>query len=265
MTEVTLLTAIGEAEEFLLERSERRRKKKWLPLVSLAACLCLITVLVLQTPTQPSANDATTEQAQNSVADTSAVPSKAKSHIVLYELGKQTAPSSSDIGLFTEDYVAMTTQELESYYGASLRPGWVPEDLSDWGNIYGGIYEKPDSAPYYDQNSLHCTDPVERSLQKGKFANKADFEAAVAHGRSLTVTAAKARPIFYDVFIDNAEDAAQEGKLSTIHGTEALVYHYTFQKADYYGARFMLGGSHFEVTGKNLTRDEFVRVLESML
>ena len=277
MTDYTLLAAIGEADEFLIRRSrEGTRKKNWLPLVSLAACLCLVTALLLHAPLHSGVDGAaedysgTMQQTEDSATDASALPAERKSHIVLYELGKEPAQSSSDIGLFTEDYVAMTAQELDDYYGASLRPGWMPEDLHGEKTLYGGVYENParddyDGAPYYDQNSLQCIDPVEESLQKGKFTNKADFEAAVAHGRSLTVTAAKARPIFYDVVIAGAENAAQEGKLSTIHGVEALVYHYTFQKADYYGARFMLGASHFEVTGKNLTRDEFVRVLESMI
>ncbi|MBQ0038009.1 MAG: hypothetical protein KBS74_04985 [Clostridiales bacterium] len=280
MTEYTLLTAIGEVEDELLERSEKPTQKwYWKPLALIAACLCLVTVLAVRTFLFPGADKATAEQSANSstvqhtedcTADASAVPGEQKSRIVVFELGKEPAQSSSDIGLVSENYVAMTTRELEDYYGASLRPGWMPKDLNGETVLYGGIYENPerddyDGTPYYDQNSLRYTDPVEENLQKGKFISKADFEAAVAHGRSLTVTAAKAHPIFYDVVIGNAENAAQEGKLSTIHGVEALIYHYTFQKADYYGARFMLGGTHFEVIGKNLTQNEFIRVLESVL
>lgn len=277
MTEYTLLTAIGAADDELLERSRQRSpKRKWIVwAASLAACLCLVTVLALHYPAMWGKTDAIGEKESCKTADScsgvSNIEKRTTSDIHVKELIGEITHTTSDIGISREDLTAMTAEQLEAYYGTAIRPDWVPEDLTDRGLDIGGVFGNAKSArendtPYYDQNTLTYADTTEWSWKHGKYATKAAWEAAVAAGRSLTVTAAgSGRGIFYDVILAEMEDARANGEMSTVNGIEMLVYHYTEQEADFYGARYKNGGAEVEVIGKNLTLDEFTRVLESLL
>lgn len=270
MTEYTILAAIGEADEHLLERSEMRHvPRRWTAWAVSAACLCLVTVLAWQIWPHRGA-DAVDDSAAMSSADTNECTEMAGNAIHVKELKSKNVESAADIGLFQEDFIAMTVEELETYYGTNIQPGWMPEDLTQQGVTAIGVFENParadyDGQPYYDQNTLTYTDETEQSLQTNEFEDKAALEAAAAQGRSLSVTAAGERGIFYDVVITNLEEARADGELSAINGQDVLLYHYTFQDADFYGARFQKGNAELEVTGKNLTLDELVRVLESLI
>lgn len=277
MTEYNLLSAMGEAEEELLERSLRHpAARKWIAwAVGFAACLCLVTVLALRYPAMWNGTDTTGDQggreAADSCSDASGTGKRTTSDIHVKELTGEITHVASDIGISWEDLTAMTAEQLELYYGTTIRPDWVPEDLTDRGLDIGGVFGSAESArendtPYYDQNTLTYADTTEWSWQHGKYATKADWEAAVAAGRSLTVTAAGSdRGIFHDAILAELEDARADGEYSTVHDVEMLVYHYTEQEADFYGARYKNGGAEVEVIGKNLTLDEFTRVLESLL
>ena len=141
------------------------------------------------------------------------------------------------IDLLEEDYIAMTLDEMNAYYGANVVPT-VPADILPWEDQKGGIFKRDGGTGdvYWDQNLLN-------------FSNK-DFTREV----HLEFAKGKYPLIDYHTFSGK--------KMSVINGTEVLIGK---SEADWYYAKFMHKNVGFVLDANGVTQDEFVAILVSLL
>jgi hypothetical protein len=152
------------------------------------------------------------------------------------------------------DFVPLPSDELRSYYGAKVLPGWLPADLnpSPRNERDCGVYrrDKGVGEVYRDQNVFHY--------------------AAAGSLRSVSVYVAKGS---VPLFLSQAEWTAQTGNLvkSRLSGAEVLLSRSAIPAApaapartEYY-ADFVAGKAGFGLVCRNLTEEEFLAVLRSLL
>jgi len=239
-----ILDAIGLIDDEMLEEAEPMKlTAKRSPKYALYAIACAVVIAVLLIPgsyntlKQAFQNGVTAQQTNDLTAD--------QGEVAINEL--ETFPEDQiqgDIGLFWDDYISFGINELNLYYGTDIRPEYLPvtfdkEMVVDV--IYGhlGIFKRQDGTVYYDNNEI-------KYVSKDK-------------AQSIIIAVAKGHLPRYDVM------GLYEGKLkiSNIKGNKVLLTHYKNEDGQHYYAEFMHNDVGFNIWGNNISKDEFIKTIES--
>jgi len=180
--------------------------------------------------------------------------------ICINELTGSPGATSMDIGLFLEDEVLKTSEELRDYYGTNIYPTVLPSnfikemfvaDDGGYGRFY--IYQRDDTGVYYDQNTI--TYVSEEALAVYKRLGYLDDWTAP----TIKVTVSKARDVFWDVVLVELSEAPLQS--STINGYELTIGRYELGNGEHYVAYFTKDGVNFEIDGNLITEEEFIDLL----
>lgn len=252
-----LLYAIGMIEESMIEEAApktiRTEKKhgllKYLMPAATCAAIALFAIFVLpqisKTPNNntPGRNNSVIPgQQTDKNNETNSV--YVKMNIVMNELEKFPSKAEGDIGLFWDDYISMTIDELNEYYGMDICPSYLPGTLKKemvvdvtYGNL--GIFKRDNGTVYYDNNEL-----------KYENADKA---------QSVIISVAKGHLPKYDVMGLYKGDL----KASDIDGNTVLFTHYNDENGDHYYAEFLYNNVGFNLWGNNISKDDFIKTVAS--
>lgn len=144
----------------------------------------------------------------------------------------------SNICLLTDDYVAMTKEELTAYYGTRVFPR-VPDDLHEWKDSQYGIYKRNGGtgAVYWDGNIIHY--------------------ASEDTSRSINIELAKGAVSPTDIgdFYDLREK-------SIINGVEVGIGQ---NDAGYGFAEFVYQSTGFRIITEGLSQEELIAVISSLI
>lgn len=233
-----LLHAIGMIEDSMIEEAapsiaitagpiQKRRYLKHLLTAAACAAIALIAFLSL-----PPFHQAPT------------VHKPAQRNIVMNELRTFPSEVTGDIALFWDNYVPMTLNELNQYYGTDISPSYLPETFSrqmvadaTYGNL--GIFKRADGTIYHDNNEL-----------KYQSFNKK---------QSIVISAAKGHLPRYDVM----GFYRGELKASDIEGNTVLFAHYMDDEGEHYYAEFLYHNVGFNLWGNNISQDEFFETVSA--
>lgn len=162
-----------------------------------------------------------------------------------------------DIGLFWDDAVEYTAEEIEKYYGTTIYPKNLPAGIEqtvigfnnhDGGGFY--LFRRSDGTVYYDQNSFLFLTAADRDFYQASGYVEEDRPA-------VCVTAAKERAI-HDFAADDEENGWQT---SLINQKEVMLTCYECESVMHYHAEFVKEGVHFGILGTNLSEEEFINLL----
>lgn len=143
-----------------------------------------------------------------------------------------------NIALMCDDFVAMSQDEINAYYGVDILPE-LPADLKPWENGGVGIFRRDNGTGeiYYDQNTYN-------------FSNE-DIT------RSVCMTVAKGRLPFF-CFVIDTEDFDE----SVINNHEIVI-----AQADdgSFHTEFMYQNAGFYISSYGITEEELVSVIASII
>ena len=167
------------------------------------------------------------------------------------------------VGRFQE----MTAAELETYYGQRVAPAWLPEDLETrpYPGEPLGIYHRDEGAIAKQQeiwNSLLERDVV-RDKPVIRDTNRFRWQSFTDGRRELVVHLSSAPYPRYHL-----GDLGRFDDVRTIADTTARIAYYSdvpYSELWCYSALLTADGVEYYVTAWNLTEEEFIRVLESLI
>ncbi len=215
------------AEAYRNEKKQQKRVLLRLSATTAAVCLMVLTGIVYlenQTPTITPDSQRPNDQIRiNLVEDVGLSGDRAKMNICL----------------FVEDFVPMTREEANSYYGTNIFPT-VPADLWEWPEQRHGIYRRNGGTGevYFDGDILNYSND--------DFTRNVNVELDLGQLPPVDVA-----------FWDMLEEP------SVINGVEVLLAY--SQDSGYYYAAFMHRGVGFRVLTKGLSEAETVAVIASLL
>ena len=170
--------------------------------------------------------------------------SSAVSSVNINELANLPTVGKSNIALKGNDFIKMSKQNLCYFYGINVFPSAVPKDMTEITNAASyGIYRRDNGTGdiYYSANGF-C------------YANSSET-------RSLSVAVDKSKRPFTDIVTyENGEN-----RISTINGQELSIGRYSADNNLCYYAEFLYHDVGFRIIADNLTENEFVGVLTSLL
>ena len=143
-----------------------------------------------------------------------------------------------DIGLFCDDYVPMTLEQMNAYYGSNVIAD-VPTDLTTWEGESYGIYkrEKGTGEIYWDQNIQN-------------FSNEES-------SRNLLIETAKGRLPFHCCIVFDPETES-----SVIKGEDVAI---GITDNGNYCVWFIHNDVGFYIFANGITEDELISVIESLI
>ena len=160
--------------------------------------------------------------------------------IVINELEDIPADQEMLFALWTEDFIAMSPEELNEYYGTNVFPT-VPSDFTKQDGLYG-IYKREGGTGelYWDVNKIQYSPERAR--------------------RWIAVNVQKGRvPVdLMGVFND------PEGK-SVINNVEVGIGRKVDEYADIYYAEFMYKNVGFKICAESVTEEEFISIISSLI
>lgn len=145
--------------------------------------------------------------------------------------------SVEGIALFRNDFIRMTREELNKYYGINVFPE-VPEDLKKWEQVYG-IYRRDDGKGelYWDRNDItYVNDDISRAI-------KISVETAGVPAN---------HPVFYDKIPEK----------SVINGISVAIA--KTKRGNLYG-EFTYENTCFYIFAEGLSDEEFVTAIRSLI
>ncbi len=259
-----------EVTNSLLERRDRyvveqnRKRKKMMGAASSMCCCCLVAFMgfgiwqsgMLQNEppvTLDSSivgsntdNDRVEQQTTNSNGETSQNPNNieqtdntvAKNEIRILEI--ENIPDVSQkmfIALLSEDFIRMSGDEINEYYGVNIFPS-VPSDLESKEDQAFGIFRRKTSGElYYDGNKIqYSNEDYSRGIVVNVEKNGLPFDFCNLFANIQT------RSIIDDVEVGIAQTPSGE------------MY-----------AEFMYQNVGFRIWASGLTKDEFVAAIESII
>lgn len=186
--------------------------------------------------------------------------------IHINEIEKPEVKLFNEINLLWDDFVKLSLEELEGYYGTKIIPTVLPKNLvlSHKYDEWYGYFENNDydRGVYYDQNSI---------LYEDKQSNQ-----------SLSVTVAKNRKIHYDIDF-RMDNPNKEYVTSKVNDKELTIFHYVYddyyyedgkvyynekelEKRTYncYYTFFEKDGVEFDITGVNINLEDFINAVASI-
>ena len=157
--------------------------------------------------------------------------------IVINEI-ERVPKDKMNIRLHSEDFVAMTREEMAAYYGVDYVPA-VPEDMKPWEEEQSGIYRRNGGTGevYWDADILN-------------YSNE-DFT------RTLHVEVDKGNDLLPDYFF--FEGSEEE---SVINNIKILIGR---SKDGCYYTEFTYHGVGFHMNAEGVTEDEFVGIIKSIV
>ncbi|MBR4056736.1 MAG: hypothetical protein IKK00_01195 [Oscillospiraceae bacterium] len=157
---------------------QKRKRKTALRAASSAACVCLVALLgfgvwksgmfeaktpvASASPIHNSDNDRVAQQTPNTGADisqtqnTPAPPNNADTQDQIHFQEIEALPNTQSkmfIALMTGDFISMTRDEINAYYGVDIFPA-VPDDLEIKTQRFGIYKRKATGDVYYDGNRI---------------------------------------------------------------------------------------------------------------
>lgn len=172
----------------------------------------------------------------------------------------------NEICLLGDDFIKLSFEELETYYGTKVIPTNIPKNLilshkyDEWYGYYKA--DNYDRGIYYDQNIIFYEDKQ--------------------NNKSLSIVLAKERKIHYDIDF-RMDNPNKEYVTSKINDKDLTIFHYIYddyyyednkvyynekelEKKNYncYYTFFEKDGVEFDITSCNIGLDDFVNVLASI-
>ena len=163
-----------------------------------------------------------------------------KDYIVFNEIGEK-VPSEMGIARFIEDEITMTKEDLNEYFGVDVFPD-CPDNLT----------EMPSHLAIYKRNK--GTGEVYSDFNQIRYLN--------SDGSKGFVVSVGTNSIFYltEYYLG---DRYKDIEKSVISNIEILFAEMKTEK--YYYAEFTYKGVMFNVYSENITQDEFVSVISSLV
>lgn len=218
------------------EKALKKRKKILIGTLTPALCICIAVLTgfglhrnTLDAVPSPQANITETEE-----------------HDIIYineNADISDGALKMNIGLKWEDFVKMSPEELEAYYGTKIFPD-IPADLKMWDSeedsVGYGIFRrnKGKGEAYYDHTVWNYSN--------------------AAYTRDVNIEIEKGRIPYVDFASPDEEDYQK----SVLSGCEVYLDH---TEGGYYHARFMHNGVGFFLTADGLTEEEFISTVRSLL
>ncbi|MEA4888806.1 MAG: hypothetical protein VB070_05020 [Clostridiaceae bacterium] len=170
------------------------------------------------------------------------IPTKT-SDIMIHELTQLPSADKMNIALKTEDFIKMNKQELCNFYGINVFPTVLPNDMNEVADAVYGIFKRDKGTGdiYYSQNVLNYVNSSETKY--------------------LNIELSKGQLPYTDI----ATFTNNKNEKSTINGNELFIGHYSIKKNEYYYAEFLYHDVGFRITANNLTQNEFVETLTSII
>jgi len=197
----------------------------------------------------PSEGD-TMNNANNPPQEQTNPPQEIAMSILINQLSAQPNSVKNEIGLNLDNYVEMTAEELNDYYGIDVFPDYLPASVGD--KYYGefGVYDNTtgefNRGIYYDQNSIFYIS------EAGYSQYKQTRETTQPH---FSVTVSKIRQIHFDM------PKRENLQYSDIDGNQVLFAAYEESSGTRFYAEFAKEGVNFQIYGARLTQDEFVAIV----
>ena len=256
----------------------KRKRKKTIASISWTLCACAVLFLSIGiwrggqvvNPVLPSDNTSlVTEENHNNPVQSNSSENTDKNDIIttpevmvdifVNQLGGSPVVASADIGLFLEDEISKTPEELQEYYGTSIYPKALPDNfikeiLIDDGGLSGhfSIFQREDRGVYYDQNTImYVSEDAMSEYERIGYLN--------GTAPTVAITVSKIRDVFWDTVI--AELAEAPLQTSTINGNVLTVCGYEDQYGKHYLAYFTKDDVNFEIAGNLISENEFIDLL----
>ncbi len=142
-----------------------------------------------------------------------------------------------DIARFREDFIRMEKEELNKYYGTNVFPE-VPEDLKEWGQVYG-IYRREGG-----KGELYC-DRNQITYDNGDISRSLNVSVETAGVPANT-------PVFYDKIPEK----------SVINGISVAIA--KSKRGNLY-SEFTYKNTCFFIFATGFSDEEFVSVIKSLI
>lgn len=233
MKEKQLFQVMNEVDDRYYEEAEAYTCKthRWGQGMAVAACAALVLAGVLSAvwPEKPPTGSVTpspgTEQTLTLLPNEIAAPSVV----------------TNNIALMWEDYSPMTYEELLDYFQTDLPVTQALPQLTRKEGTYG-VYQGEERGAYYDGNAVV-------------------FESGDGTQR-LQVVLSKVFKHTSDVFQLTGDQLA----FTPVKNRDLAVFHYTDEAGQScYYAEFIQHDVAFQVEGKNLSEEEYAKVLEALV
>ena len=237
--------AMSEVNDTYYEEAANYHCKKhgWVKFASLAACAAIVLAVSLMTlwklPSQPAPQPEYNPPIITNPDNQSDNPEQATS----LNVNEISAPNavSGNIGLSTDDYTAMSYEELLKYFDVSLPITETLPYLTRQSENFG-IYQLEDHDIYYDEN------PV-------VFQNSDETQ-------SISIDLSKVFKHYSDVFTLNADEL----QFTEINGRKLAVFHYTDENgADCYHTEFLQNDIAFVVCSENISEGDYAKCLQVLV
>lgn len=238
--------AMGEVGDAYYEEAANYRcpKRRWITAASLAACAAVVVTAAFAALWKPLSGQTVPRPEHDPpvLADPDDRWEDAEQSIRL-NVNESSAPAAAanNIALMTEDYTAMSYEELLAYFAVSLP---IPEALPDFTRRSGefGIFRSENHGVYYDGNSV-------------AFRNS-DGTQGICVGLS------KVFKHTYDIFALREDEL----KFTEINGRELAVFHYKNENgAECYYTEFLQEDVAFLIRGENLSAEDYAKCLQVLV
>lgn len=243
MSTKLIFEAMNEVSDQYYEEAEnyQHRKRGWVKLTSLAACLVVVLAALSAFLWQPFLE----QTLQRETVTRPDHGADGTEQVISVNINEIDAPDAvmNNINLAGEDYTSMTYQELLTYFGVSLP---ITETLPyldpAFRNDGLGIYQSENRSVYFDGNTVV-------------------FESADGTQR-MTIGLAKVFKHMYDLFGLTGEKI----EFTDINGRELTVFHYTNEDgADCYYTEFLQDDVAFRIDSENIPVEDHVKCLQALV
>lgn len=234
-------TAFSVMEKIEKHRAAQKRKRQIVLGTTIPLCsICIIVAMGFFTmesrlpkPAPDSPIPAASEPPTESV--TAQAPSQ-QNTIVIHPI-ENTNNEISYFALFRDDFISMTKEQVNDYYGINVYPT-VPEDLS-MQKIAAGIYKRNGGTGeiYHDQN-------------RQEYRNEKD-------SRSIVVETAKGKLPFFQFVIPDVSSGN-----SIINGHDVTI---GINEYGWYSVWFLYQGVGFYIGAEGITQQELIDVISSLI
>lgn len=235
------------------ERNQKRKRSAIIKTAVSFCCVCAIALVgvgVLKGNSTPTdyVDDAVYPGIKDTFDDFGNGETPDNNVIIFNEINEISVnvPSEMGIALFCGDEVTMTKDELNEYYGVNVFPT-LPEGFEEttkWLGVYRR--DKGTGEVYYDTNKLQYTTP--------------DGSKTIVVGIDdvyyLSETPDGNKSAFAELYLDNVKE-------SSINGVKIMLAEAKSKKEFY--AEFMYEGVQFGIWSENVTQEEFISVIYSLV
>lgn len=247
MNKIELFEAIGEIDSDLIIRREnevfhtpKQIRVRW---VSVAACLCLVILCIFilpifkQIPSSPITPESNSSQPTTS------------DNALLYinQLAQEPSFQNSNISLNLNDFIAMTDDQLQKYYGVSFSiskavPALERQPQNPANN--NGIFKNSSRGTYYDSHTF-------------VFAND---------GNTQRIEIMLSKTAYYPGLIVSTDENGTQLKQSEINGFAVTIFRYVGEDgSDCLYTEFLNNGIAYCITSYNLSQKDYAAALSLVI